>query len=178
VRDWWCYRCGVARDVTMCPVCGLKAPSGYSSPPEDNGDDSKERTAAELEGVHSTLKQIQSTLSSLPRFDVSGLFWSIVIIFLLESWPGSSFDRWTDKAWYSVGYGAAFADITLEKRPLDCDFMHAPLGAKGCKYEKRANVFGDEQRQALIRQATSATDKDAAAKQPNAVTMYWEKSDD
>jgi hypothetical protein len=162
----------------MCPVCGLKAPAGYSSPPEDNGDDSKERTATELEHVRSTLKQIQSTLSSVPRSDVWGLFWFIVVIFLLESWTGSSLDRWTDKAWYSIRYDAQFTNITVEQRPLDCDFIHTPLGGKGCEYNKRTSVFGDDERQALIRQATTAEDRQAAARRPNAVIVYWEKQED
>ncbi len=68
------------------------------------------------------------------------------------------------------------ANITVDKRPLDCDFMHAPFGAKGCQYEKRTSVFGDEERQSLIRQATTTEEKQNASKQPNAVTVYWENT--
>lgn len=176
-RNWWCYRCGDARGVAACPVCGLTAPAGYD-PPQDHQNDLRERTVGELERVHTTLKQLQSTLTSQPRSDMWGLFWFIVIIFLLESWPGSALDRWTDKVWYSERYDAAFANIAVEKRPADCDFMRAPLGGKGCEYKKRTIVFGDDKRQALIRQATTTEDKQAAAKQPNAVTVYWEKQED
>jgi hypothetical protein len=139
----------------MCPVCGLKAPAGFGDPAQDC-DDSRDRTVGELERVHSTLKQIHSTLTSRPLSDVWGLFWFIIIIFLLESWPGSTLDRRTDKAWYSVRYGAEFANIAVEKRPVDCDFMHAPLGGKGCEYKKR------------ITAQQGAT---------NSVIVYWEKKE-
>jgi|ERR1017187_7140409 hypothetical protein len=155
-HDWWCYRCEDTRGVAVCPVCGLKAPVGYDIPPQDSHNDSSERTVGELERANATLKHIQSTLASRPR-DVWSLFWFIVIIFLLESWPGSGWDRWTDKAWYSVRYDAAFADITVEYRPVDCDFMHAPLGDKGCSYKK--HVAG--------RQGTT-----------NIVIVDWEKKED
>jgi hypothetical protein len=180
-RAWWCYRCADTRSVGVCPVCGLKAPAGYDNAPQDIGhnsdssDDSKERTFRELESAHSTLKEILATLRS--RSEASGFLLILFFIFLLENWSGSGPDRWTDKVWYSIRYDAGFANITVEKRPLDCDFMHAPFGGKGCQYEKRASVFGDEERQALIKQATTAEEKQTASKQPNAVTVHWEKKE-
>jgi hypothetical protein len=180
-RAWWCYRCGDTRSVGACPICGLKAPAAYDTQPpdrredSDSSDDLRERTVRELDNANSTLKVILATLRS--RSDASGFFWVLVFVFLLESWPGSGPDRWTDKAWYSVRYGAEFANITVEKRPLDCDFVHAPFGAKGCQYEKRTSVFGDEERQSLIRQATTTEEKQNFSKRPNAVTVYWEKKE-
>jgi hypothetical protein len=180
-RVWWCYRCGDTRSVGACPICGLKAPAAYDTErphrreDSDSRDDLRERTVRELDNANSTLKEILATLRS--RSDASGFFWVLVFVFLLESWPGSGPDRWTDKAWCSVRYGAEFANITVEKRPLDCDFVHAPFGAKGCHYEKRTSVFGDEERQSLIRQATTTEEKQNFSKRPNAVTVYWEKKE-
>jgi len=157
------------------------APTGYDNPPQDRGHDSdstrdfKDRTVRELESAHFALKEILSTLQS--RSAASGFVWVLFFVFLLESWPGSDLDRWTDKAWCSVRYGAEFANVTVEKRPLDCDFTHAPLGGKGCQYEKRTTVFGDAERQALVRQATTTEEKQTAAKQPNTVVVYWEKKE-
>jgi hypothetical protein len=156
MTDWWCYKCGVARNVALCPVCGLAAPAGYDRTPPDNSAVSRDKTVGELERPHARLKQIQSTLTSWPR-DVWGLFWLTVVLFLLESWPGSELDRWTDKVWYAVRYDAAFADITVGERPADCDFMRAPLGDKGCKYKKRITEH----------QGTT-----------NSVIVYWEKTED
>jgi hypothetical protein len=64
---------------------------------EDYGteyDDSGDRTVSELEGVHSTLQEILSTIKS--RTDLSGFFWLVLIILFVEGWSGSKLDRWTD----------------------------------------------------------------------------------
>ncbi len=143
---------------------------------EYDDEDAGERTVSELEDVHSTLQEILSTLKS--RTDFLGLFWVVIVIFLLDSWPGSKLDRWTDRAWYSFKYDADFKNVTVDKRPLDCDFFHAPLGGKGCQYNKRTNVFGEEQRQALIREARTAEEQQTYAKEPNSVNVYWEKAED
>src|ERR1700733_11874949 len=108
---------------------------------------------SELEDVHSTLEEILSTIKS--TFDFTSLFWLLVFIYFLESWSGSALDRWTDKEWYSFSTEATDANITIEKRPTDCDFLHAPLGDKGCEYKKRTDVFGDEKRRALIQHAAT-----------------------
>jgi hypothetical protein len=180
VIDWWCYQCGDARNTPACPVCGLKAPGswldGYArekSTARNDSDDSGGTTSSELEDVHSTLKEILSTLKS--KTDFSGLFWVALVVLLLEGWSGSKLDRWTDKAWYSVRYDAEFKNIAVEKRPLDCDFFRAPLGNKGCEYKKTTNVFADEERKALVQQATTEEQRKAYEQQPNSVAVYWEK---
>lgn len=185
VTDWWCYRCGVTRAVAVCPTCGLKAPDEFCDPAQ--------QTISSLQAVHSTLEQIEQTVSNLKavpstleqilstlksRSDVFGLFWLCIFVFLLESWSGSSLDRWTDEAWYSIRYSAELRNITVEKRPSDCDFLHSPLGGKGCKYEKKHPIFGDEERRALIQQATTEEQKQTYAKQPNSVSVYWEKKEE
>jgi len=171
--------------VAICPICGLKAPSSFVSGLESVHSTLEEilstlkaRPGCELESVHSTLEGILSTLKSRSRSEVLGLFWLLIFIFLLESWPGSRLDRWTDKAWYSFRYDAEFANITVEKRPLGCDFLHAPLGSKGCTYKKHASVFGDKERQTLIRQTTNTEEQQTDAKQPNSVTISWEREED
>jgi len=143
---------------------------------EDDYDNSGERATSDLEDVHSTLKEILSTLKS--RTDLSGLFWVVIVIVLLDGWPGSKLDRWTDKEWYSFRHDADFKNITVEKRPLDCDFSHAPLGSKGCEYKKHTNIFNGEQRRALIQQATSLEQRKAYEQLPNSVTVYWEKQEE
>ncbi len=183
LTDWWCYRCGVTRNAAVCPVCGLKAPSSFVSEVERLRSTLEELPSAvksvrcEIENVHATLSEIRSALKPKGS-SVLDWFGVLIFIFVLENWSGSAVDRWTDKAWYSVRYQAEFANITIEKRPPNCDFLHAPLGSKGCEYKKNTSIFGDEQRQALIRQATTAEDQQRYAKQPNAVTVYWEEEED
>ena len=178
MNEWWCYTCGVARNVAMCPVCGQKAPAAFEPEPVHFQNESVDQIAEDVAESKATLKHILSALRSASGSGLWSLFWFIVIIFLFASWRGSSLDRWTDKAWYSFRYNADFANITILKRPVDCDFFHAPLGLKGCTYEKRTNVFGDEQRQALIRQATTGEGRLSATNRPNAVTVYWDKTED
>jgi hypothetical protein len=138
--------------------------------------DPRERTVSELEEVHSTLEEIHETLKS--RTDFSVLVWFFLGFLFFEGWSGSKLDRWTDKVWYSFADSAEFKNITVNKRPSDCDFFYAPLGNKGCQYKKRTNVFGDEQRRAFMQQATTTEEQQAYAKQPNSVTVYWEKKED
>ena len=128
---------------------------------------------SELEDVHSTLEEILSTIKS--TFDFTSLFWLLVFIYFLESWSGSALDRWTDKEWYSFSTEATDANITIEKRPTDCDFLHAPLGDKGCEYKKRTDVFGDEKRRALIQHAATPEERQAYEQRPSSVTVSWEK---
>lgn len=146
---------------------------------EDNDYDTpEESTVAELENINSTLEEIHSTLKSRETDFSVGVFVVFLMIVLLEGWPGSKLDRWTDRVWYSYRYDTEFKDVNVNKRPRDCDFFHAPVGGKGCEYEKRTNVFGNEQREALIKLATTPEEQQAYAKQPNSVTVYWEKEQD
>ncbi len=52
---------------------------------DNDYDDSGEGTVSELEDVHSTLREILSTLKSKTGF--SNWFWVVVFIALLEGWP-------------------------------------------------------------------------------------------
>ncbi len=104
-------------------------------------------------------------------------FWIGILVLLLDSWPGSHLDRWTDKAWYSFRYSADLKNVTVDKRPLDCDFFYAPVGDKGCHYKKADTIFSDEQRRALIQRASTTDEQKAYQEQPNSVAVYWEKEE-
>ena len=41
---------------------------------------------------------------------------------------------------YSVQYKTDRDRVTVDRKPTDCDFMHAPLGRKDCHYVKRVFV--------------------------------------
>lgn len=146
-------------------------------------DDSGERTVSELEDVHSTLKDIHSSLKKIlsaleSRNPWSGLVGAFIVIALIMGWPGSKLDRWTDRVWYSIMYSTDWKNVNIEKRPLDCDFFHAPVGDKGCHYKKSTIVFGEEQRRALMQQATAPQERENYTRQPNSVTVYWERKEE
>jgi hypothetical protein len=138
----------------------------------------KSQPQYDCKSIHSTLSQILLTLKSESRADLFGLIGLFIFIFLLEGWSGSTLDRWTDKAWDSFRYDATFTNITVEKRPSGCDFLSAPLGLKGCQYKKHTSVFGGKEREALIQQAITTEGKQTAARQPNSVTVFWERQED
>src|SRR5258708_2753054 len=51
-------------------------------------------------------------------------------------------DSWTDPIKYSWIYDKVTSSSVLyTEKPKDCDFMHAPLGDKGCHYKKVVNGF-------------------------------------
>jgi hypothetical protein len=54
---------------------------------------------------------------------------AVIIWFILP-------DSWTDPIWYSVEYSVNSAQVHWNPKPTDCDFIHAPLGDKGCHYKK------------------------------------------
>jgi hypothetical protein len=46
-----------------------------------------------------------------------------------------------NETWYAVEYHVSPGKIHIDTKPKDCDFMHAPLGDKGCHYEAAAAAY-------------------------------------
>jgi hypothetical protein len=47
-------------------------------------------------------------------------------------------DLWYSKLRYSTQYNVEFSEITKQNDPHDCSFVGAPIGSKGCHYERKA----------------------------------------
>jgi hypothetical protein len=136
----------------------------------DDDNDYQERIISELEAIHSTLKS---------RSDFARLFWGVLVLSFLVGWFSAWLeDKGTDKLWYSVKYECAYKDVTVEKRPSDCNWLRVPLGDKGCRYKKVVTAFGAEQRRKLVEQATSLEEKRRYEQMPNSATISWEKESD
>ena len=58
---------------------------------------------------------------------------AVVAAILIADNVGST--DWFNKGWYSLRYFVPPNQIHVDVQPPDCDFMHAPLGSKGCQYE-------------------------------------------
>jgi hypothetical protein len=43
--------------------------------------------------------------------------------------------------WYAMVYKVSIANVHVDPQPGDCDFMHAPLGEKGCHYESLVSAY-------------------------------------
>jgi hypothetical protein len=48
---------------------------------------------------------------------------------------------WTNSVWYAVQFGVSPTVVHSEDKPKDCDFIHAPLGDKGCSYKANATAY-------------------------------------
>jgi hypothetical protein len=72
--------------------------------------------------------------------DGLGCLWSVVVLIGIGVaswyyWP----DAWTwNNLWYSIQYGVRIDQVTIDKKPHDCDWNTAPLGSKNCHYEEKA----------------------------------------
>lgn len=64
--------------------------------------------------------------------DDSG-WWVWLGIFALIIWGK---DLWNSKLCYELRYNLSEDKITILREPRDCDFTTAPLGSKGCHYDK------------------------------------------
>jgi hypothetical protein len=45
------------------------------------------------------------------------------------------------KLWLSLQYKVSPSAVSIDAPPADCDFVHAPLGSKGCHYERRVTAY-------------------------------------
>jgi hypothetical protein len=48
---------------------------------------------------------------------------------------------WTNGAWYGVKYSVGPDKVDTDPKPKDCDFIHAPLGDKGCNYRALVRAY-------------------------------------
>jgi hypothetical protein len=65
------------------------------------------------------------------KSSLTDLFWLLVIvwIFLVQVR-----DIWQSKTLYAMRYTTDSEHVFKEPRPVDCDFLGAPIGEKGCHY--------------------------------------------
>jgi hypothetical protein len=97
---------------------------------------------------------------------IRGWFWGFVFVAMAACFC------WLGPSVYSIKYAVSAEKIYLDPRPTDCDFWHAPVGKKGCHY----------QRVAIARYAKEIREIRPAAGEPNerfeSVTMSWVKKSD
>ncbi|MFZ0803009.1 MAG: hypothetical protein WBQ09_11650 [Terriglobales bacterium] len=79
------------------------------------------------------LEEISGKLDNLGQRSGIGL-WLIVIWFLL--WPTVT-PVTLNKVWYGLTSGVGYSHVLVTRQSTDCDWGHAPLGSKGCRYDKQ-----------------------------------------
>jgi hypothetical protein len=74
--------------------------------------------------------------------DAQGCVWGIGWLGLMAwlLWPGSG-DHLSDSLWWAVKYGVGYSQVHISAKPADCDFLHAPLGIKGCSFKSRVIAY-------------------------------------
>jgi hypothetical protein len=69
-----------------------------------------------------------------------------LIFVLATTFPAQAQDATTltDIAWYSMKYGVGLDKVHVQAKPENCDYYYAPVGYKGCHYERRVTTFNAE----------------------------------
>jgi hypothetical protein len=90
-----------------------------------------------LDDVCNRLDDVEAAVRA-NHTDLSGLVWLSLIWFAVVTWlPG----LWHNKLRYSLWYSVDYAQVTVEKKPKDCNFFHAPMGDKDCDYDPHVSVI-------------------------------------
>jgi hypothetical protein len=64
-----------------------------------------------------------------------GCLTELVAFFVILYFVGATFrDVWYSKTVYALRYSTDGSRVLKEPRPVDCDFLGAPIGDKGCHY--------------------------------------------
>src|SRR4051812_2763044 len=114
-----------------CPACYAPALSqgrGKEMADLDDLEFALGEVSEKLSSIHETLHEMKEGGTGRTWGEWIGI---LFVVFLFSGWSGSAVDRWTDKVWYSLVDNADLKNITVSKRPPDCDFFHAPIGDKG-----------------------------------------------
>jgi hypothetical protein len=72
-----------------------------------------------------------------------GVLFFVLLLFLLPI--GYLWYDWFPVSWYAITNGTDSAHVTIQSPPHDCAFSKAPLGDKGCHYEKQVVTQPDRQ---------------------------------
>jgi hypothetical protein len=94
-------------------------------------------------GMVSSLDDVCERLDSIEaaiRRNYWDLSWVGLVVFgwIAVVWLGA---LWNSKIRYSWWYKVNYDQVTIEKEPTDCNFFHAPIGDKGCHYDRQANTI-------------------------------------
>jgi hypothetical protein len=96
--------------------------------PDAHGGYSFEDVCDRLDNIEAAVKDIHS-----------GFSWVGLILVGWLIFAGIE-DFWGSKLRYSLQYGVNYDQVTIEKKPADCNFFHVPLGGKGCNYDRQVNI--------------------------------------
>jgi len=136
-----------------------------------------------LDDVCGKLDSIDETLRDT-RSGFVGLAWTALLLIAIFVWIP---DLWHTKTRYAWSHGVSTDQVTIDKRPKDCDFFHAPIGDKACKYKRQVSTVQVKSEYSATTGAvhyvsyddgkTWSVDTSVPATQPQ-VSISWEKVED
>lgn len=88
-----------------------------------------------LDSINTKLADIREQLKEVAR--LSGAIWGLGIgisVIIVFGWVTD--DVSSSKFWNFLFQPASYENIVIDKKPVDCNFFHAPVGDKDCKYRK------------------------------------------
>lgn len=89
-----------------------------------------------LDDVCDRLDSIEAAI----RASRSDFSWVVLVILGWLAIVGLG-DLWNSKMRYSWWYDVNSDQVTIEKKPTDCNFFRAPMGDKGCHYDRRVSTL-------------------------------------
>ena len=89
-----------------------------------------------LEDVCDRLENIEAAVAANRR----DLGWVVLVIFGWLALAGFA-DMWNSKIRYSWWYNVGYDQVTIQKKPTECDFFDAPIGNKDCHYDRRVSTI-------------------------------------
>ncbi len=90
--------------------------------------------------IVSALDDLKRTVENQPKtaHRVAAIVCGVLLYMLINSWASAI---WNSERMLSARYDVPIAQITMNEVPHDCDFLHAPLGVKGCSYAREITVI-------------------------------------
>jgi hypothetical protein len=106
-------------------------------PGSDDYDYDPEDHVYSLEDVCDRLDSIEEAVKYNHSSVIEWAFAALGVLVVIVWIP----DMWHSKLRYAYQYDLTVGQVTIEKEPADCNFFHAPLGGKGCHYDRQATVI-------------------------------------
>jgi hypothetical protein len=97
---------------------------------------------------------------------IRGWFWGFVFVVMAACF------YWLGPSVYSIKYAVSANKIYVDPKPTDCDFWHAPVGKKGCHYQ-RVVIARDAKEVRAIRPGESDPNQ-----RFDSVLISWAKTSD
>ena len=96
-----------------------------------------------LDDLHEKLEDIEKAILSQGKNSPSSPRsiepWLIVLFLILLIRYGPPM-LWHSKIRYALQYQVGYHKVMMDPEPVDCDFLRAPIGFKGCHYAREVNA--------------------------------------